>query len=64
MASSKWRMETAPSGMKRGACLECKDPATVDQELKSVCANGTSISVCDPCSKKPKLAKYMRGNND
>ena len=60
MAKQAWRMDSGP-GTTRGACVNCKDDATKNELLVSVCVNGTSQCYCNPCSNLPKIRKYKQG---
>lgn len=55
-----WPMKTTTDpnrNVKRGACIECKDPKTVDEVLISIDCNG---AVCAKCAKLPHNAKRLR----
>jgi hypothetical protein len=46
--------------VRRGACVSCQDPATVDQVLKSVTVGGSSVCVCERCETLPQYAKNLK----
>lgn len=58
-----WPMTTAgPEGGKRGACVECQRPETIDEVLTSVAMPGlmTGCAVCSQCVTLAKYAKHLK----